>query len=68
VALGETPLGNGRAEGEKIHATISIGIAMRTDKMPDVTALLKSADAAMYEAKRAGRNRVAVYGDLLDQI
>ncbi len=39
--------------------TVSIGIADRTEK-DDVATLVQRADAAMYEAKEAGRNRVAV--------
>ena len=40
--------------------TISIGVAERVVGDTDVRALLRRADDAMYEAKRAGRNRVAV--------
>jgi diguanylate cyclase (GGDEF)-like protein len=39
--------------------TVSIGIASKTDD-DDVATLVQRADAAMYEAKQAGRNRVAV--------
>jgi diguanylate cyclase (GGDEF)-like protein len=39
--------------------TVSIGIADRTDR-DDVATLVQRADAAMYDAKEAGRNRVAV--------
>jgi diguanylate cyclase (GGDEF)-like protein len=39
--------------------TISIGIADRTDQ-DDVARLVQRADAAMYDAKEAGRNRVVV--------
>jgi diguanylate cyclase (GGDEF)-like protein len=39
--------------------TVSIGVASRTDD-DDVATLVQRADAAMYEAKEAGRNRVAV--------
>jgi diguanylate cyclase (GGDEF)-like protein len=39
--------------------TVSIGIAMRTGD-EDVAALVQRADAAMYQAKEGGRNRVAV--------
>jgi diguanylate cyclase (GGDEF)-like protein len=67
VAMDEMTFGSGRTEGEKIRATISIGVATRKPETRDVAALLKSADSALYEAKRAGRNRVTVYGDLSDQ-
>jgi diguanylate cyclase (GGDEF)-like protein len=39
--------------------TVSIGITARTDR-DDVATLVQRADAAMYDAKEAGRNRVAV--------
>ncbi|HEX7236185.1 MAG TPA: GGDEF domain-containing protein [Gammaproteobacteria bacterium] len=39
--------------------TVSIGLAERTPQ-DDVTTLVQRADAAMYDAKEAGRNRVAV--------
>ena len=39
----------------------SIGIALFPDDAGDVPGLLAAADAAMYAAKRAGRNRIAFY-------
>lgn len=39
-----------------LHVTSSIGIAIYPDDGKDPTSLLKSADAAMYMAKREGRN------------
>jgi two-component system cell cycle response regulator len=44
---------------EAIQVTVSIGISSlaSTEDTPD--ALMKRADAALYRAKRAGRNRVA---------
>jgi len=39
--------------------TVSIGIASKTDD-DDVATLVQRADAAMYDAKQAGRNRVTV--------
>ena len=47
--------------GKIIPVTISVGIALMPD--PEITqpeALLAAADKALYEAKRAGRNRVVV--------
>ena len=44
----------------EISVTVSFGIAVIREEMVDVAALINRADAALYEAKRAGRNRVAV--------
>lgn len=41
--------------------TISIGVAARETSLCDPDALLKAADRALYCAKEAGRNQVAVY-------
>ncbi len=41
--------------------TISIGLAARPDHGSDVEQLIDLADQAMYEAKEAGRNRVALW-------
>jgi diguanylate cyclase len=44
--------------GNSIHVTISIGIAEESGDDPE--AAIRAADQALLEAKRAGRNRVAV--------
>jgi len=41
-----------------IAVTISLGVARATESTSDVAALLDRADAALYAAKRAGRNCV----------
>jgi diguanylate cyclase (GGDEF)-like protein len=43
---------------ESIPATVSIGIAARSAKMSNISELMRAADKALYEAKRAGRNRI----------
>lgn len=43
---------------EGLHATVSIGVADTAHNGACATALLAAADAALYEAKRGGRNRV----------
>lgn len=47
-------------EGQLIHTTASIGIAVCPDHGHDVETLLTKADIAMYRAKQRGRNRVHV--------
>lgn len=42
------------------QVTISLGVVSLTDDIPSLSALVSRADAAMYDAKRNGRNRVAV--------
>jgi diguanylate cyclase (GGDEF)-like protein len=49
-------------EGEGLQVTASFGVAHSDDSMTDWEELLRNGDAAMYEAKRAGGNRVAVAG------
>lgn len=45
--------------GQVIPVTISLGIAAHSDKVADgATHLVSEADAALYDAKRGGRNRV----------
>jgi diguanylate cyclase (GGDEF)-like protein len=45
-------------DGQSLTLTISIGVAVVADDDRDGAAVLKRADAALYAAKRAGRNRV----------
>ena len=46
--------------GQHIAITVSIGVSMTTDLDAFAEDVVRSADAAMYEAKADGRNRVAV--------
>jgi two-component system, cell cycle response regulator len=64
-ALGErlrSAIENHRFEhsGKVIPVTISVGAAVER-KLTDAHALIAAADSAMYEAKRAGRNRVCLH-------
>jgi diguanylate cyclase (GGDEF)-like protein len=47
--------------GRRAHVSVSIGAAALPDSASDAAGLLKAADVAMYEAKKAGRNRVVAY-------
>lgn len=60
LSFDETPFKFGDIE---IHVTISAGVAA-PDGMEtvDMKALIRKADTALYEAKRAGRNRVKIAG------
>jgi two-component system cell cycle response regulator len=50
-------------EAEVDMVTTSIGIAELGLAAPDVDSLIERADAAMYQAKRQGKNRVVVHAD-----
>lgn len=58
VATSEFELG-----GEPRQITISVGIAGLDPSRAERGALMQAADAALYRAKEAGRNRVWVQGD-----
>lgn len=47
--------------GQLVTPGVSIGIAMFPDHADNANELLKAADHAMYQAKRAGRNRYQVF-------
>lgn len=54
-------------EGKKIQVTASFGIAgFQGELAPDFAKLLKQADAALYAAKRAGRNRIEFAAGLVE--
>jgi diguanylate cyclase (GGDEF)-like protein/PAS domain S-box-containing protein len=44
-------------EGRLVRFTISAGIAAVTPDVPDLDALMRQADGALYEAKQSGRDR-----------
>jgi diguanylate cyclase (GGDEF)-like protein len=45
---------------EPVHCTLSVGVAERDLADPGLDALLSRADRALYEAKRAGRDRTMI--------
>jgi GGDEF domain-containing protein len=51
-----------KASGVPRAFTVSIGVATLAPEMPDSTALVRAADDALYEAKRAGKNTVVIAG------
>jgi diguanylate cyclase (GGDEF)-like protein len=46
-------------EGNRIHVTVSIGVGAFDPNMGRPMDLIRVADEKLYEAKRAGRNRVS---------
>ena len=50
-------------DGELIHVTVSLGVAHTETVSTDLDELYVAADAALYRAKREGRNRVVAVGD-----
>ena len=50
------------ADGTPLRLTVSVGVAHAPDHAADVRALYAVADAALYSAKRAGRDGFAVAG------
>ena len=58
--LSETRQYQRQIEGWEVGMSISIGIASYPTHASDVEDILKKADEAMYEAKRAGKNRLCL--------
>ncbi|PYI52716.1 bifunctional diguanylate cyclase/phosphodiesterase [Paenibacillus flagellatus] len=50
-----------RIEGNELYVTASIGISIGSIREADRAHLLKTADTAMYKAKRLGKNQYCVY-------
>lgn len=48
-------------EKQNLSITISIGVSTYPDTTNKIDDLLEDADKALYEAKRAGRNKVVLY-------
>lgn len=53
--------------GQEICVNASAGVALYPDQLSSPGALLKAADAAMYEAKARGRGRAALYDSSMTQ-
>lgn len=54
-------------EGHRISSTVSIGIVTSTHAELDADSVLRDADIAMYEAKRSGRARYAMFDPAMRQ-
>ena len=50
------------SDGESIKVTISVGVASFPENGEDAESVIRNADAALYEAKELGRNRVVLAG------
>lgn len=61
-ALAERIRSRVAADGARGGVTVSIGVASLDPERPATAALTAEADAALYDAKRGGRNRVATRG------
>lgn len=55
-------------EGNKLHTTVSIGIAIYPEQGKSVEELLKNANIAMNNAKEVGKNRFVFYNEDLRNI
>jgi len=62
-AIGAIPF---RFEGQNLRLTSSLGIAFYPEHGLDADTLVAHADAAMYQAKRAGKNTWRIYDARLD--
>ncbi|MCA1295027.1 GGDEF domain-containing protein [Paenibacillus sp. alder61] len=51
--------GSGKARSKQIYITISIGVSQKSDKHKTPDTVMKSADTALYRAKKKGRNCVS---------
>jgi diguanylate cyclase (GGDEF)-like protein len=60
--IAHTPIAvsDGRDESILVSITVSVGVAELASARQDLDELLASADAALYQAKDAGRNRICV--------
>ena len=60
--IASTPESCSEALSDRFRQTVSVGVALFPDHASVGDALLRKADAALYEAKRQGRNRVVISG------
>ena len=60
IAAISVPVGNDPDSGPAVRVTISVGVASLDGESRELTDLVAAADAALYHAKDAGRNRTHV--------
>ena len=48
-------------DGQRLHATLSVGISIYPDDSKSIEELIKNADTAMYQAKKNGRNNFQLF-------
>ena len=58
----EVELAGKKARAVPTAVTVCIGVALLTPDLKDAGALVRTADAALYEAKHSGRNTVVIVG------
>lgn len=62
--IGEATRDSGlNVDGNIINYTVSIGVAILTAEVDNIDALLSQADAALYAAKKDGRNCIKLYNE-----
>lgn len=54
-------------DGQSLAVSVSVGIAIYPDNGSELSALLSSADSAMYSAKSRGRNKFDFYSEQMDK-
>ena len=60
IAHAPIAVSDGRDESILVSITVSVGVAELASARRDLDELLAAADAALYQAKDAGRNRICV--------
>ena len=50
-------------ENTEIKITMSLGVAELSENASNCEEIIRQADAAMYQAKKSGRNKVVLYTD-----
>jgi diguanylate cyclase (GGDEF)-like protein len=67
--VGTSAIDSGTASGDApLRCTISVGMAALPGEAASLTEILALADSALYRAKNAGRDRVAVMTEVGDQV